>query len=68
MRRSNLAKYNTGNWLFTDDRQCVRDGTYTYTGYILNNSQLSATTGRTNIVNITNPFVTAPTGYYIGST
>ena len=31
--RSNLNKFNTGQWLFTDARMCMSNGTYNYTGY-----------------------------------
>jgi hypothetical protein len=67
-RRSNFAKYNTGNRLFTDDKQCVVSGTYTYTWYVLNTWQFSATTGRKTDVNIANRNPIAPTYYFIGDT
>ena len=68
MWRSNFAKYDTGNRLFTDDRQCVVSGTYNYTWYVLNTWQLSATTGRQTNVNISGRNITRPLGYYIWST
>ena len=68
MRRSNLTKIEENKWLFTDDRQCMVDGTYTYTGYVSNIYAMSDTTGRYNTVNIANYAATAPTGYFIGST
>lgn len=68
MRRSNFAKIEENKRLFTDDRQCVVDNTYIYTGYVQNRYGMSATTGRTNGVNILNPTPYAPVGYFIGST
>lgn len=68
MWRSNLTKYDTGNWLFTDDRQCVLSGTYIYTWYVLSTAQASATTGRKTIISIDNRNPIAPTYYFIGST
>ena len=68
MWRSNLAKYDTGSRLFTDDRQCVVNNTYSYTGYVLNNWQLSATTGRANTINIAGRTALPPSGYSVGST
>jgi len=65
--RSNFVKYDTGKWLYTDDRQCMVNGTYTYTWYVTNLLSLSDTTGRINTINIANRDRTQP-AYYLGST
>jgi len=67
MRRSNFQKYDIDKWRFTDDRQCMWSGTYTYSWYVMNTLWLSATTGRFNLISIINPFVT-PASYFIGTT
>lgn len=67
MRRSNFQKYDIDKWRFTDDRQCMWDWTYTYSWYVMNTLWLSATTGRSNLISIINPFVT-PASYFIGTT
>jgi len=68
MRRSNLSKYDIDKRRFVDDRQCMSDGTYTYTGYVKNNIWLSDMTGRISQINIANYTAIAPIGYFIGST
>ncbi len=68
MRRSNLTKIEENKWLFTDDRQCVVNNTYTYTGYVSNMMSLNASTGRTTPINITGYTPYAPEGYLIGTT
>ncbi|MEI7478580.1 MAG: hypothetical protein WCJ81_09220 [bacterium] len=44
---TNLAKYNTGSWLFSANMSGITDGTYLYTGQVRdaasNLSQLSRT-------------------------
>jgi len=68
MRRSNLSKYDTDKRRFIDDRQCMADGTYTYTGYVSNIYQLNSTTGRWNTISITGYTPYAPESFFIGNT
>jgi hypothetical protein len=51
--RSNLNKFNTGQWLFTDNRMCMVNGTYNYTWYVSDLLTNNYTTGRTYGINIT---------------
>lgn len=55
---SNLKKYDTNKWLFTNKISGLADGTYGYTGYIADTVNLSATTGRTITIDTTAPTFT----------
>ncbi|MCF7835185.1 LamG domain-containing protein, partial [Candidatus Gracilibacteria bacterium] len=65
--RSNLNKFSTTQWLFTDERMCMLNDTYTYTGYASDLFNNSYATGRTNIVNIPDYDVITPLSFNLGN-
>lgn len=52
MWRSNFAKYAVDKRRFTDDRQCMIDGAYAYTGYARNLASASGAVNRSSSVSI----------------
>ena len=75
MRKSNLSKYDTDKWSYTNIYTSLADGSYRYTGAIVDQLGYTATTGRTiNIdataptITITNPTTTSATSKTITAT